>query len=147
MGSQLIYLPSLNTLSTLVPSRRGFHHALVPVSLLKVRYISGEVLLTAILQRLPFSSAYHSPATTVLQRLPFSSAYHSQRLELAAPHEPPSLVRVSAEDFTECSIDIHSHITIKMSASRRATATTWPPACRQHHAMTASAAWRQGSAA
>jgi hypothetical protein len=34
----------------------------------------------AILQRLPFSSAYHSPAT--YQRLPFSSAYHSlQRLQ------------------------------------------------------------------
>jgi hypothetical protein len=40
---------------------------------------------TTILQRLPFSSAYHSPfssayhspATTILQRLPFSSAYHS----------------------------------------------------------------------
>ena len=32
---------------------------------------------TTILQRPPFSSDYHSPATTVLQRLPFSSAYHS----------------------------------------------------------------------
>jgi hypothetical protein len=65
MGSQLIYLPSLNTLSTLVPSRRSLHQALVlvvPVSLLKARYISGEVFLTAILQRLPFSSDYHSPA-------------------------------------------------------------------------------------
>jgi hypothetical protein len=29
------------------------------------------------LQRLPFSSAYHSPATAILQRLPFSSACHS----------------------------------------------------------------------
>src|SRR5271168_2587707 len=32
---------------------------------------------TTILQRLPFSSDYHSPATTLLQRLPFSSYYHS----------------------------------------------------------------------
>jgi hypothetical protein len=28
------------------------------------------------LQRLPFSSAYHPPATAILQRLAFSSAYH-----------------------------------------------------------------------
>src|SRR5436309_15208355 len=30
-----------------------------------------------ILQRLPFSSACHSPAPNILQRLPFSSDYHS----------------------------------------------------------------------
>jgi hypothetical protein len=39
MGSQLIYLPSLNTLSTLVPSRRSLHQALVlvvPVSVVLV---------------------------------------------------------------------------------------------------------------
>jgi hypothetical protein len=34
-------------------------------------------VLLNILQRLPFSSPYHSPATTILQRLPFSSACHS----------------------------------------------------------------------
>ena len=45
-----------------------------------------------ILQRLPFSSDYHSPATTILQRLPFSSDYHSPATNTcpeASPHRPP----------------------------------------------------------
>jgi hypothetical protein len=37
------------------------------------------------LQRLPFSSAYHSPATAILQRLPLSSAYHSSDYHSLAP--------------------------------------------------------------
>jgi hypothetical protein len=36
----------------------------------------------AILQRLPLSSACHSPAPAILQRLPFSSAYHSPALAI-----------------------------------------------------------------
>jgi hypothetical protein len=44
------------------------------------------------LQRLPFSSAYHSPATTILQRPPFSSDHRSpatailQRLPFSSPY-------------------------------------------------------------
>jgi hypothetical protein len=43
--------------------------------------------------------------------------------------DPDKLYRPMIDGFlpnsTECSIEIHSHITTKMSASRRATATTW----------------------
>ena len=50
-------------------------------------------------QRLPFSSAYHSPATTILQRLPFSSAYHSPATAiLQRPYYSPAL-RFSSPRF------------------------------------------------
>jgi hypothetical protein len=44
----------------------------VCVDIEREKNMSGKFL-----QRLPFSSDYHSPATTILQRQPFSSAYYS----------------------------------------------------------------------
>jgi hypothetical protein len=63
------------------------------------------------LQRLPFSSACHSPATTTLQRLPFSNAYHSpvptnlQRLPFSSACRSPAPTILQRLPFSS---DCHS---------------------------------------
>ena len=66
---------------------------------------------TTILQRLPFSSACHSPAPAILQRLLFSSACHSpatttlQRLLFSSDYHSPATAILQRLPFSS---DCHS---------------------------------------
>jgi hypothetical protein len=83
-------------------------------ALFHIPFSSATILQRLPLQRLPFSSDCHSPATTILQRLPFSGDYHSpataipRRLPFSSDYHSPATTILQRLPFSS---DYHSPAT------------------------------------